>query len=127
MSGPERKHCKSQRTPDDLAELRAERAQFSRTRPGPEEVAASGDFDGPYRQGDLLTLLSTLATLRLERERQGLSLADVAGRSGLDKSMLSRLENGKILNPTVTTLWRYADAVGMSLKLSAERVPLGAG
>ena len=41
--------------------------------------------------------------------------------------MLSRLENGKILNPTVTTLWRYAEAVGMTLKLTAERVTAGVG
>jgi ribosome-binding protein aMBF1 (putative translation factor) len=127
MSEPKRIHHKTERTPEELAELRAERERFSRTRPGPGDLTASSDYDGPYRQGDLMALLSALATLRQERERQGLSLAEVSDRSGLDKGMLSRLENGKILNPTVATLWRYADAVGMSLKLSAEKAPLGAG
>jgi hypothetical protein len=127
MSESRRIHRKTERTPEELAELKAERERFSRTRPGPEELTGSGDFDGPSRQGDLMALLSALATLRQERERQGLSLADVSERSGLEKAMLSRLENGKILNPTVATLWRYADAVGMTLKLSAEKAPLGAG
>jgi ribosome-binding protein aMBF1 (putative translation factor) len=127
MSERRRVFRKAERTPEELAELRAEREHFSRERPGPEDLIASGDYDGPYRQGDLMALLSALAAIKQERERRGLSLADVSERSGLDKAMLSRLENGKILNPTVATLWRYAEAVGMALRLSAERVPAGAG
>ena len=114
---------KTERTPEELAELRAARATFQRERPGEEELIASGDYDGPYRHGDIIALLSTLALLKQERERQGLTLAEVSERSGLDKAMLSRLENGKILNPTVSTLWKFADAVGMQLELSAEKVP----
>ena len=40
--------------------------------------------------------------------------------------MLSRLENGKILNPTVATLWSYAGAIGMTLRFLPEKVALGA-
>ena len=127
MNETGRIHRKIERTAEELAELKAERERFSRDRPGPEELAASDEYDGPYRQGDLMALLSALAALKQERERRGLSLAEVSQRSGLDKAMLSRLENGKILNPTVTTLWRYAEAVGMTLKLTAERVTAGAG
>jgi transcriptional regulator with XRE-family HTH domain len=36
----------------------------------------------------------------------------VAERSGLDRAVVSRLENGKQDNPTVATLMRYAAAVG---------------
>jgi len=32
--------------------------------------------------------------------------------------MLSRLENGKILNPTLGTLWCYAEAIGARIKLA---------
>jgi transcriptional regulator with XRE-family HTH domain len=39
--------------------------------------------------------------------------------------MLSRLENGKILNPTIATLWRYADAIGAQVSLAVEPLPLG--
>ena len=53
--------------------------------------------------------------LRRERERLGLSLADVAERAKIDKGALSRLENGQQLNPTVNTLARYAQALGKSL------------
>lgn len=125
MSEPRRIFRKTERAPEERAELKAERERFSRERPGPEDLIASGEYDGPFRQGELMALLSTLATLKQERERKGLSLADVSERSGLDKAMLSRLENGKILNPTVATLWRYADAVQMTLKLSAESAPVG--
>ncbi len=125
MSDRRRIYRQTQRSPEELAELKAEREQFSLERPGPEELSASGEYDGPYRQGEFMALLCTLAALKQERQRQGMSLADVSERSGLDKAMLSRLENGKILNPTVATLWRYADAVNMTLKLSAEKVPAG--
>jgi transcriptional regulator with XRE-family HTH domain len=61
-----------------------------------------------------------VARLKRERERHGLSLADVTERSGMDKWMLSRLKNGKILNPTLGTLWRYAEAISARIKLEAE-------
>ena len=38
--------------------------------------------------------------------------------------MLSRLENGKILNPTMATLWRYADAIGAQVFLGVEPLPV---
>jgi DNA-binding phage protein len=49
--------------------------------------------------------------LRRERQRRGLSLADLAKGSGLDRGMLCKLENGRIANPTFHTLWRYAMAL----------------
>jgi transcriptional regulator with XRE-family HTH domain len=53
-----------------------------------------------------------LATLRRERRRQGLSLREVAVRSGISKSELSQLELGKVTNPTVAMLRSYARALG---------------
>ena len=113
-----RVHRKIERTAEELAELRAVRDEFQRDRPGPDELASSGEYEGPYRQGDLMALLSAIAEVRRRREQRGLSLAEVSERSGLDKGMLSRLENGKILNPTLSTLWRYAEALGMQVELS---------
>ena len=109
------------RTPEELAKLRATREAFQRGRPDEDEIAAASDSEGPFRHGDIMTLLSTIATCKQERERKGMTLEQVSEYSGLDKGMLSRLENGKILNPTVHTLWRYAEAVGMKMSLSAER------
>ncbi len=65
--------------------------------------------------GDLVSFRRFILSLRRERERLGLSLADVAERAGIDKGALSRLENGQQLNPTVNTLSRYAHALGKSL------------
>ena len=60
-------------------------------------------------------LRQVLAALRAERERQGLSLADINERTGIDRAALSRLENNEEANPTLATLERYADAVGKQM------------
>ena len=125
MSGFQRTFRKLERTPEERAELEAEREYFARERPGLEDLIASGEYKGPYRQGDLLDLLMVIARLKRERQRRGLSLADVSERSGMDKGMLSRLENGKLLNPTLATLWRYAEAIGARIKLEAELAEVG--
>jgi Helix-turn-helix len=99
-----RVHRKIERAPEQLAELRAVRDKFQREKPSLDALMASGDYQGPFRHGDVMAFLSAIAQLKHERERRGLSLADVSERSGLDKRMLSRLENGKIMNPTLRTL-----------------------
>ena len=50
-----------------------------------------------------------------EREAQGLSLADIRDRTGIERSTLSRLENDETDNPTISTLMRYAEAVGKDI------------
>ncbi len=60
-------------------------------------------------------LRQVLAALRAERERQGLSLADINKRTGIDRAALSRLENNEEANPTLATLERYAEAVGKQM------------
>jgi ribosome-binding protein aMBF1 (putative translation factor) len=62
----------------------------------------------------------TVAALKAERERSGLSLADVEALSGLKPSALSRLENDREANPTLLTLQRYAAALGMTLTMSVK-------
>ena len=57
-------------------------------------------------------LATALATLRLRARRQGLSLADLAERTGIDRATISKLETGKIANPTIVTLRTYAAALG---------------
>jgi transcriptional regulator with XRE-family HTH domain len=112
-----RVHRKVERTSEEMASLRAIRENFQSARPGLDDLAASDDYDVPQKHGDVMALLSALASLKRERERRGFSLAEVSERSGIDKGMLSRLETGKILNPTVTTLSRYAEAVGARLEI----------
>ena len=109
---------KIERTPEELAELKAERERFSRERPGLDDLIASGEFEGPFDHGNVMSLLGAVAELKRRRDEQGLSLATVSERSGLDTGLLSRLENGKILNPMLTTLWRYAGALGVQVSLT---------
>jgi len=56
-------------------------------------------------------LQEVLVGLRKDRLKEGLSLDDVARASGIDKAYLSRLERGKVINPTFETLYRYAAAI----------------
>jgi transcriptional regulator with XRE-family HTH domain len=60
-----------------------------------------------------------LQALKSERKRFCLTIDDVAERSGLDRVVVSRLENGKQDNPTVATLMRYA-AIGKRFAWSYE-------
>ena len=59
-----------------------------------------------------ILLKHVLKKLREERQRQGLSLADLNLRSGIDRGTLSKLENEDDPNVTMNTLMRYAEAVG---------------
>lgn len=61
--------------------------------------------------------------LRRTREEQGLSLSDLSERTGMDRAMISRLETGKVTNPTLTTLQRYAHALGKRVVLALEDEP----
>jgi hypothetical protein len=61
------------------------------------------------------TLNEAARLLKAERVRQGLSLSEIQERTGIDPPNLSRLENDTGANPTVTTLTRYAEALGKRL------------
>jgi len=72
-------------------------------------------------------LAKALAALRAERERQGLSLSDVSERSGIDRATISKLETGKVPNPTVSTLRALARALNKRLSWSLIDEPAGVG
>ncbi|MGA2034685.1 MAG: helix-turn-helix transcriptional regulator [Thermoguttaceae bacterium] len=69
-------------------------------------------------------LREVLKTLREERLRQGLSLADVKARSGIDRGTLSKLENDENPNVTMNTLMRYAQAVGKTVLVQLADAPV---
>jgi transcriptional regulator with XRE-family HTH domain len=56
--------------------------------------------------------LSLVARFNAGRESQGLTLAELAERMAIDPSALSRLETGKMLNATLATLYKWAEALG---------------
>ncbi len=72
-----------------------------------------------------ILLKQVLKELREERQRQGLSLADVQRRSGIDRGTLSKLENKEDPNVTMNTLMRYAQAIGKVILVQlAESAPV---
>ena len=121
------------RTPEQRAAEEAIRRRFQ-SEPGLRELRDCGEIspetyerarrqraegppDHPIRR--------LVAALRAERERQGLSLADVADRSGIDRAAIHKLEIGLNRNPTVETLNRYAHALGVRLTWGLEAVAAG--
>jgi ribosome-binding protein aMBF1 (putative translation factor) len=75
------------------------------------------------RMASLDQLQELLKQLRAAREAQGLSLSDVEQMTGMDRSALSKLENGQRANPTVETLVRYAEAVGKRVVVTLADAP----
>lgn len=49
------------------------------------------------------------------RKQVGLSLDELAGKSGVSKAMLSQVETGKV-NPSVAIVWRIAHGLGVSVQ-----------
>jgi predicted transcriptional regulator len=98
-------------TPEEAAKYRKVRSQIAGELP--ELIARHEE-----RMASLDQLEKLCAQLKAAREAKGLSLADVTELTGMDRSALSKLETGQRVNPTVETLVRYAEAVGMRLVVS---------
>jgi DNA-binding XRE family transcriptional regulator len=108
---------------EDRARHKAVREKLQKERPSLQQLVESGDADPPIPLGVYTQLRLALLELKKAREAAGLSLADVAERSGIDKAALSRLENGVHDNPTIVTLMRYAAALGKQLTWSLQDLP----
>ena len=100
----------------------AERGQAEVVGLGLDNLIASGDLDEPVAQGTFLELSNLVAKLKARREILGLSLVDVAGRSGLSHHFLNRLENGWNNNPNLDSLYRYALALDIGVTLGMEEI-----
>jgi ribosome-binding protein aMBF1 (putative translation factor) len=111
MEGPE-KAARPPRTAEQEARYKATRERFQQERPSLDLLVSSGEYNEPLPMGDHLSIRQAVFALREAREKAGLSLADIAERSGIDKGALSRIETGQHNNPTVSTLSRYARALG---------------
>lgn len=83
----------------ELGESEADRADARRVRDRHERMRA------------------IISELRAERERQGLSLAAMAERIGMDRQNLHRIETNPNANPTLETIHRLAEALGKQLHL----------
>ncbi len=100
--------------PSRTAEQRAEEAAIRR------QHATNPVRQRPTRglnQQSFAAVLSLVARFKAVRESQGLTLAEAAERMGIDAPALSRLETGKMLNPTLATLHKWAEALGQKLEV----------
>ena len=82
-----------------------------------DEIIAEARRHKAVHDTAVARLREVLHLLRGERTRQGLSLADMHGRTGIARSALSRLETDPDANPTLTTVARYAEALGKDLQI----------
>jgi ribosome-binding protein aMBF1 (putative translation factor) len=115
-----RRHVKTARSAEEQARIHALRDEFQRTRPTPEELDASGEYSEPITMGEYFDLQAAVAALKEARAQAGLSLADVAARSGIDRTYISRIENGQQANLTFETLNRLANALGKRFRMTLE-------
>ena len=74
------------------------------------------------QQQSFTAILNLVARFKSVREEQKLSLAVVAERMGIAPPALSRLETGKMLNPTLATLLKWAEALGQRLDVTLTAV-----
>ena len=120
-------------TPEKRAEYEAIRERFA-DRPGPDALHASGAIgaEARDRMKDELaarpvvvveSLADVARALRVERERRGLSLADVARAAGSERGAVHKIEVGANPNPTVATLDRLARALGKRIRITLEDAP----
>ncbi|MFG2911981.1 helix-turn-helix domain-containing protein [Kitasatospora sp. NPDC048298] len=79
--------------------------------------SGTGSPGGPGGPGGVELIGQIAASIRRERERSGLSMAELARRAGIAKSTLSQLESGSG-NPSVETLW----ALGVALNVPFSRL-----
>jgi hypothetical protein len=116
-------HRKAKRTPEETARLRADRDRYQREKPGPEQLLAEGGHPAFVPLGELIALHKVMASLKKERETQGLTLAVLSERAGIDQAALSRLETGSHGNPTLDTLYRIALALGKEIVCVLQDAP----
>jgi DNA-binding XRE family transcriptional regulator len=89
-------------------------------------AGADAERDEIVRQGKAVLAARRVARdmlgqLKKERERRGLSLADMMRLTGMSRESISRLENDPKPNPTVLTFARYAAALGLELQFSTRQ------
>lgn len=99
-------------TDEEKAKYRAIRLQVADELPEIKRRAAAAK--------PRVRLKQVFKALKEERERQGVSLADLNERTGIDRGSLSKLENDDDANVTMNTLLRYAEGIGKTLTVQLE-------
>jgi DNA-binding XRE family transcriptional regulator len=99
-------------TPEQEAAEQAIRQRFQAEKPDLQTLVDKGDIAQVFSMGEYWELRKAFAALKALREQQGLSIADLAERTGLDQATITGLENGQVDNITIAGMTRYAHALG---------------
>ncbi|MBI4320889.1 MAG: helix-turn-helix transcriptional regulator [Chloroflexi bacterium] len=75
----------------------------------------------------IASMRQVLTEIDDERERAGLSKAELARRVGMTPSVVRRLFSSQSSNPTLGTVISMAGALGMEIELRPPKQPLHAG
>lgn len=109
--------------PEDRARHKAIRETY-KDKPSRDTLIARGELSGQgLPLGTYLSLRLLVKSLRRLREQANLTLAEVSQRSGMDKAMLSRLENGHVPNPGIETISRYLSALHKGIEWRIVEAP----
>jgi transcriptional regulator with XRE-family HTH domain len=73
--------------------------------------------------GEYLHMRELVSALQHERERQQVTLGQLAKRTGYDPAVLSRLFTGRQANTTLATLARIANALGKEVVHTLRDLP----
>ncbi len=112
MASRDAKHIRRSLTPEERRRVAEGRSLTSVDEP---EIRQRASVFKKQHEQARAALHDAVKLLKDERQRAGLSLAEVADRTGIERPNLSRLENDDETNPTIATLTRYADALGKRL------------
>ena len=106
-------------TPAREAELKELRAQIEAEKPA---LLAEGKAKLKAAKAKRAELASIFASLKAEREKLGLTLAEMSERCGMAHEVIYRLETQVTPNPTIATIQRYASALGLEVSFALKRL-----
>lgn len=113
-------HRKNTDSPKTRAENKAIHEFYQQHPTTKEDLKnAAGEF---VNQQLFWQVMAFAKQLRQLREEKGITLSALSERCGIDKGVLSKLENGLTHNPTVGTLDRYLQAFGKRLTLGISNI-----
>src|SRR4029077_8442065 len=101
----------------------AVRERFQREKPTLQQILAATGQAEAMPLGEYLHAQELLIALRRERERQQLTLTQLAERTGYDPAVLSRLFTGRQANTTLATVARIANALGKEVVHTLRDMP----
>ena len=113
-------HRPRQQTPEQELREQAIRERFQSERPSLDSLVASGEYLPPVSAAEYFDMVKILSAMKAVRIKYNMSLQDVTAITGIDRAALSRLENGIIQNPTLTTFVKYAKALKLRVAVVEE-------